>query len=271
MLKFALHLILSTFFISSAALADGSENIFKADLSNAEISATVNAFEDVCMPFILHVSELTQAHDRSHHQIILESRGFIFKENRRQRYRIYDGTEGQWRPKSVKLLGSGSRVNDNVKGEFTVFNGVAAEVAKSSQKLIKQTGEIFSTRDIPIYKTGLNEIYETNAYAQLSAELAWNPYKSQKQPAKSCSIKFNKPSFSNDVLTQTVVKKDDDWKRRGMVNSWFQCVAQDEGRLLFTMNNQSDDFSIKVERIDTFVEKGRKHAHLCDFKLVSQH
>ena len=271
MLRFTILFMFVTCFISSIAMAEDSENIFKADLSNHEIAATLSAFEDVCLPFILHVSELTQANDRAHYQNILKSQGYIFKEDRRQKYRIFDGTEGQWRPKSQQIIGSGGKVPDNTKGKFTVFNGLLKQNIVSTQTTVNQTGEILLAHDIPVYKTGLSEIYESNVYARLSSELAWNPYESQKQPAKSCTIKFKEPSFSNAVLVKTVVKNDEDWKQRGMVGSWYQCVAQNEGRLFLTMNNQNDGFSIKVERIDTFVEKGQKHGHLCDFKYVSQH
>ena len=68
-----------TLIMSSAAFAtdDYGSNIFKADISHPDLATAVTFFENICLPFVLHETELNFAQDRAHHQGLLEKQNFI--------------------------------------------------------------------------------------------------------------------------------------------------------------------------------------------------
>ena len=271
MIRLVSSLTLLVYFLALTPFSLAQDNVFKANLSHPEIATTIEAFENICLPFIIHTSDLTQAQDSQHHRILLKKEGFTLKDTKRDRYRIFDGTEGQFKPKVYDVRGVGqlgSRINKNTLGQFTVFKGVSDEVIKSTQTIVAQTGEMFlpGGADIPRYKTGLTELYISGSEGRLLGTLSWNPYESQKQPAKSCNIQFIKPSFSTSDVKDTLIEKDKEWFKKGLTSTWTQCVSQEEGRFLFTIDHRPEMFTINVERVDTYVEQGKKS--LCDFKWL---
>ena len=101
----SLSIVLSTVLLSPSAYgADVEPNIFNADLSNSDLEMAVTSFEQVCMPFVLHKTELTRELDKAHYKTRLESEGFVFQSHDviPKRY-IIEPERHEWRPASQTI------------------------------------------------------------------------------------------------------------------------------------------------------------------------
>lgn len=247
--------------LSSAAYAadDAPSNIFHADLSNPDLAAAVTAFEDVCMPFVLHKTELTRAWDKAHHENELAKQNFVFQSGEviPRKYLIEPARE-EWKPASQAL--NAGKVNAYTRGQFTVFNGISSQVVHSPTR-VSFTGEIIGPVIVPSkYKT---MTVETQSYAlasdeRVAAVLDWN-YPSQLYPAKSCKIRMQKTALDKANFTENFLEKDEDWRPKG--EGWSQCVVEGDDQFLFSAfhdaKHDAGAVSLSVTRNDMF------HKNLC--------
>jgi len=237
--------------LSSAAYAadDAPSNIFHADLSNPDLAAAVTAFEDVCMPFVLHKTELTRAY-------------------------LIEPAREEWKPPTQALnagsLGARARVNTHTRGQFTVFDGTSSQSVKSTKTIVRATGEIGRVPLVPAkYKTIPTDVqtYALASDARVTAVLDWNfPFQSL-PPGKSCEMHLKTPEFDKSEFIESFIEKDADWIPRETFSShrfWEQCVINGKEQFLFTANYSTgedivDSFSVKVTRND------RRHTSVCTF------
>ena len=262
--------------LSSAAYAadDAPSNIFHADLSNPDLAAAVTAFEDVCMPFVLHKTELTRAWDKAHHENHLAGQNFIFQSGEviPRKYLIEPARE-EWKPPTQALnagsLGAGGRVNTHTRGQFTVFDGTSYQSVKSTKTIVLATGvTIGRVPFVPAkYKTIPTDVqtYALASDARVTAVLDWNfPFQSL-PPGKSCEMHLKTPDFDKSEFIESFIEKDADWIPSETFSShrfWEQCVINGKEQFLFTANYSTgedivDSFSVKVTRND------RRHKSVC--------
>ena len=160
-------MLLTALLANTALAADTSEpNVFNADTSHPDLAAAISAFEETCMPFVLHETEMDREHDKLHMAKLMKSRGFAFKSSalKANRVVVEPGRE-EWRPASQAINPNG----------ITIVN---------------QTGEIDMTPWIPpVYevKTYEYEVYTNQNQPRLQAHIRWTTYlkKTQGNSAKS--------------------------------------------------------------------------------------
>jgi len=237
--------------MAGQALAEPHDNIFGADIFHPDLELAVTSFEQVCMPFVLHKTELTREMDKAHWADLLAAQGYKPQsvERMTRRY-LVEPSRAEWKP-PVKML-------NPPKGKFTVFDGASTRVVTS----VPPTGEInMRATFVPaIYKTKFVEA-ETYNHAEdnrLSADLIWN-FPSGNYPGKSCDITLEIPSIDKARFIENFIEKDTDWKPRD--NGWSQCVKQENEEFLFTISHQTEALSLSVKRSD-FLE-----AHPCQSKF----
>ena len=87
--------IFLTLIMGSAAYAadDNESNIFKADISHPDLANAVTSFENICLPFVLHETELNFAQDLAHHQSLLEKQNFMYQSKKNCIRKNFNWTE----------------------------------------------------------------------------------------------------------------------------------------------------------------------------------
>ena len=232
--------------LSTAAIAAESapDNMFRADLSNPDLALAVSHFEETCMPFILHKSEVTRDLNKQHMSKQIENLGYdlISSEEKSERV-VIAPARAPWKPPAQV------RSNNSV-GQFTVFNGISSQVVEATQTIVEQTGEISGPLMIPaLYRTLTRDIetYSFNAEDRVSTILVWN-YASQDHPGKSCEIKVSDPALTQNEFKAAFIEKDRDWLPKN--NSWLQCVREGEDQYRFTAHYEKDVLSLHVIRND---------------------
>jgi len=192
----SLSIVLSAALLSPSAYGvDAEPNIFNADLSHSDLTQMVKSFEQVCMPFVLHKTELTRELDKEHYKTRLENEGFVFQSHEviLKRY-IIEPERHEWRPPSQTINSNNDHIPKD--GQFAIFRGVINRT-KLPVTVPTQTGEINMNPVIPaIRKTMITET-ETFSHShdnRMTAHLGWN-YPSQNHPGKSCEIKASQRSW----------------------------------------------------------------------------
>ncbi len=243
------------------AQLEPAENIFHADLSHPDLAKIVTSFEQVCMPFILHKTELPHELNRVHMRTQLEDLGFEFEKADEVKGRHYVKTvDYGW--KTTSFTG-GIPISDNVKGKFTVFNGISEQVVDHSDTVLFKNSErdlraIFPMRFediflIDYFKTLDTEIisYKHRYDTRTKAKLEFNPM-SQKYPAVTCAIKLETPIINVSGFTQNFIDKDEDWQPNE--TSWSQCVSDGEDKFFFTATATEEEITLDVTRNGFYVE-----------------
>jgi len=112
----AVSLVPSTAF---AANGEQASNIFKADLSNPDIAATVTEFESVCLPFITHATELSPEQDRAVFNSLMTEKGYDFDSVRE--WKKFEQLEDfNW----VRSSCAPTQIHQPVQdGNYTIFPG----------------------------------------------------------------------------------------------------------------------------------------------------
>lgn len=236
------------------AIEQPDSNIFKADVSNADLALTVNKFENVCMPFVLHKTKLTRAEDRAHFEDHLKQQNFSleFTAKENKRYEIEPARDA-WRPQSydVKSLPK----NRHGKVMVPLIGEIMGPFLTKPQyiSLPTQTDEF---------------VFETDN--RLSAHLYWG-HPSQNHPGKACEIRMKQADMTPSDFKTNFIDRDDDWKAVNRQsasgffakpNSWTQCVKQGDEEFLFTVGYEDNLFWINLER-DDFFENDLSQKHAC--------
>jgi hypothetical protein len=250
---------------STASAAETDEgNLFHADVSSPDLALAVTSFETVCMPFILHKTEMTRDMDKAHSAKRLTSQNYEFQSSEiiKRRYLVEPARE-EWKPSiqaiDASQLRAGGRIAPHTRGKFTVFTG---KVKNLPQTTVTQTGEIMGPNAFTpaIYKTRPteDEIYILQSDNRLTAKLGWN-YPSQNHPAKSCEIRLGKAGFESAEFVESFIEKDKDWKRvkpwEAKNNGWSQCVSDGDDQFLFTVKHHAETLNISVKRNDFYEPK----------------
>lgn len=239
------------------AQANRSEtNVFNADMSNPDLAAVITSFQEVCLPFITHKTELPQSLDIKHYDEQLKKRGYehLSRSTTRNRYLVAPAPE-PWKPASRPTNNlQGARVN-NTRGKFTIFNGVSNQVVEATETTTIPTGEIFGPVVIPAkYKTVVRPIehYSSKEDKRQTVSLGWN-YGAPSSPAKSCKIKLERTSISEEIFEADFIEKDDDWRAvSGQDERWSQCTIDGPDEFEFTAERKDGKLSLSVRRNDFF-------------------
>jgi len=256
-LYIALHTALASILFAQSAFAAENEagNMFSADLSNPDLALAVSHFEETCMPFILHKTEMTQKLDGQHMAKLMTSRGFEYMESETRARRVaIEPSREEWTPKTQAINSSHSNRNVSVpSGSFTIFNGTALpRGTQQTPTIVNPTGEIIGPFLTPaIYKSVTTE-HLTYGYTEdnrLTAHIGWN-YASQNHPGKSCEIKLAAPSITETKFAADFIEKDEDWFERPQ--GWQQCVRDGDNEFEFTVRRETDAISIHVKRNDFY-------------------
>ena len=247
-----LSVIIPLLLTTSAYAADAEPNIFDADLSHPDLEQVVTSFEQVCMPFVLHKTELTRELDKAHYKTRLESEGFVFRshETMPRRYLIEPRRQG-WRPPQATNPGRTGGVNIGTSSQFTIFNRICDEVVKKSPSSIDN--EFITMMNIipDKYKSMITES-ETFNYSRdnrMTAHLGWN-YPSQNHPGKSCEIKLEQSAISKVEFTESFIEKDADWREEK--DGWSQCVKEGTDSFRFTVKHDLGSLSLHLVRNDFY-------------------
>jgi len=232
-------------FASEAEPQNRQSNIFNADLSNPDLALAVSHFQETCMPFVLHETELLQDENMHHYAKLMENQGLEYQssETRSRRVTIEPSRE-EWKPPSQAIP---------PKRTFTVYNGLSDPVTESTETIVNHTGEIdMRAALVPaIYKTvsSSRQSYYLHSDSRLSARLDWN-YASQNHPGKSCEIKLTTPTIDEVQFTTAFIEKDSDWMPTQ--TDWSQCVRDGEDEFEFTVQHHADALSLHVKRNDFY-------------------
>jgi len=177
-------LLITSVFVPASAAAEDDSNVFKAELSNPDLSVTVSQFEKICLPFVLHKTMTTPKIDKAHYAQLLKGLKFDFvsKELLRKKYEVESG-QTYWRPKSQPINKGGSTVVLNT-GEIT-----NNDVTVIPPKYVTLPSE--------------NEVYNLQSDNRLSAYLGWN-YPSQDHPGKSCEYLKRLNSFQTSSIKMRI-------------------------------------------------------------------
>ena len=243
-----ISLAICPFLFSTAALAaeNHADNMFRADLTNPDLSLAISQFEEICMPFVLHKSDVTRELNKRHMSKQIENRDYelVSSEEKSQRVLIAPARVPWKSPEQIQ--------SNNAVGQFTVFNGISSQVVESTQTRVGQTGEITGPLRIPAtYRTVTRdfETYSLNADDRVSTNLVWN-YASQNHPGKSCEIKVKAPKILQTEFSSAFIEKDKDWF--GGTERWSQCVRDGDDEFKFTVHHTPDALSIHVKRNDFY-------------------
>ena len=241
--------VISLCLATSVHAADESANIFNADLSNTDLELAVEAFEQVCMPFVLHKTELTRELDKAHYRNQIETQGFVFQsqENTGKNYSLGPRNE----PTKIASE-AGWKANKNKNCKFTIHNGVSSQVVNSCETIVSQTGEIggYATPNIATYKVdSVIETYSLQNDERLTLLLGWN-YRSQKYPGKSCETKLKQSAITKAEFGKSFIDKDADWQVQD--DGLSQCVKDGENSFRFSVKHNPDTLSLHLVRNDLF-------------------
>ena len=230
----------------TAIAEDGpTANVFKADMSNPDLAAVITSFQDVCLPFIMHKTELPQSANIKHYSKQLADQGFTLQNRESKSYQVVDGQARQERKPPSRQI--------NPKGEFTVFNGTSHQVVRSSETVVNPTGEIDMRARIPAKYMTLT--YYTDSYVPEEDErrkitLNWN-YNSQKYPAKSCEVKMDQASTIPEAFEANFIEKDGDWQPvQGRDGTWSQCTIDGPDEFEFRAEIKDGVLALTVKRND---------------------
>ena len=246
-----LSTVLSAMLLSTSAYAADVElNIFNADLSHPDLEQVVKSFEQVCMPFVLHKTELTRELDKAHHKNLLQSEGFVFQSHEviPKRY-IIEPERHEWRPPSQTINSNNDHIPKD--GQFAIFRGVINRT-ELPVTVPTQTGEINMHPVIPaIQKTVITETETFNHSRdnRMTAHLGWN-YSSQNHPGKNCEIKLEQSAISKVEFTESFIEKDADWREEK--DGWSQCVKESTDSFRFTVKHDLGSLSLHLVRNDFF-------------------
>lgn len=247
-------------FLLASASAAAEGNIFNADMSNPDLSAAISSFEQVCMPFVLHETELARKDDWRHTTGLMKNLGFASNSivTRSRRVEI-EPSRVEWKPPSRAI--TSSHVLKNTK-QFTVFNGVSSQAVTDSQTIISKTGEI-NMRDAyipPLLKTVTYQVesYTKETEPRLAATLDWN-YPSQKDPGKSCAITLDRANIKPARFVEAFIARDEKWTAMPNEDTsqkrWSQCVSDADNDFEFTAEYSEDTISISMKRSDFYAPK----------------
>ena len=225
-------MLLTALLANTALAADTNEpNVFNADTSHPDLAAAISAFEQVCMPFVLHETELTQKQNGQHHAKLMESRGFAFQssEIRSRRVRIKPYGERKPTTRSVK------------SGTFTVFNGAVHPSGELNMRALTPANYItLSTQHLK---------YSLRDDSRLTANINWN-YPSQNHPGKSCEIRLDQPKIEIASFAVDFIEKDADWLLKN--NGWTQCITEGEDQFRFEVSRTPQTLAISMIRNDFY-------------------
>lgn len=248
--------LIGPFTIGSYALAaeTAATNVFNADMSNPDLSLAVRSFEQVCMPFVLHETELTRLADKAHMSQLMKSRGYAFQATSSKIRRVLvEPARVPWKPPNQALA-------SNTEGSFSVFNRVSV----SSDTLNSVPSLNPWARGIPArYRTISLETdtYREQDEPRLMAMVGWN-YPSQKDPGKSCAITLEHAVVEPALFLRSFIKRDEDWIETPIENTrqtrWSQCVSDADNNFEFMAEYNDDKISISVTRSDFY------EPELCD-------
>ena len=209
-------------------------NVFNADVSNPDLAAIVTSFEDVCLPFIMHRTDLPQSLNQQHHVKLLMQQGFEFKSRDRQDNRvIIEPARSEWRLPAIDA----SQINEGLKLE-TIISEI-------------------SSRDVwvpPVYKSIIRDIdtYALREDARQTISLGWN-YASQNHPGKACAVSVDTPRFSGEIFKTNFIEKDSDWKAISNSDTrWSNCTIDGSNEFEFTAELADEHVSLSVRRSDFY-------------------
>ena len=229
------------------------ENIFHADMTHTDIADVVVAFQDICMPFVLHETELPQAENWHHQAVIMKQKNYTRHARvTKSRQLEYEPSREEWKPQSRAI---------NPPRHFTVFNGASTEIVTAVKPLVMQTGEIDMRAYIPprlITTTVPSDSYTHNTKPNITAVLDWN-YASQKDPGKSCTIALTNTTLKYPKFVQDFIAKDSAWKkphlREEAPAQWTQCVKDSDNEFEFTAQHQDGEIKLSMKRSDFYERK----------------
>lgn len=221
---------------AQAHAADGaqSRNAFNADATHPDISTLIDAFELVCMPFVLHQTELTQEANMRHMAGQMERYGYALTSTESKTVNmVIEPHRFEWRPPSQ-------------------------EVIHGQQTIVMQTGEVNMRPITPakfrafIFHT---ETYTAQSEPNVTATLDWN-FPSQDAPGKACTIALARPTITPDAFKESFIAPDEDWKEWTSFepNSffWTQCFKDGDTEYKFTAQYKDKALSLSMRRSDFF-------------------
>lgn len=221
--------LLGPFTIGPYALAaeTAAPNVFNADMSNPDLSLVVNSFEQLCMPFVLHETELTRLVNKAHMAQLMKSRGYSFQAVSSKTLRV----QVEPRPKHKR---PSARALTNTEGELLPFYEVPENYVAFSLE---------------------TETYKNQDEPRLMAMIGWN-YPSQKDPGKSCAITLDHAVIEPALFLRNFIERDEDWKETPVENArqtrWSQCVSDADNDFEFMAEYRDDKISISVTRSDFY-------------------
>ena len=213
--------------LGTAALAadNAPDNMFSADLTNPDLALAVSHFEETCMPFVLHETELPREMDIRHMAKLMESRSYVLKSSETKTVRI------KLAPAVIPLDPAKLSRTDRHYRQFKI-----------------QLGEIIGPVTIPAtYKTVKEEVetYLLSTDERLSSTLWWN-YPTKNHPGKSCEINLITKNLTPTQFTTAFIGKDSDWNQTE--SGWKQCVHDGEDEFEFAVQHNTDALTLKIRR-----------------------
>jgi len=209
------------------AVDESGSNIFKANLSDSDLSLAISSFENVCLPFVFHKTEMTSRLDRTHYRKLLKQSDLNFQSSKME-YKRYLVERGAYKIPSQSIT-------------------------SGTQTVVKQTGELnFRDYYIPAkYKTLTREIetYNLGSDKRLKANIRWS-YPSQRNPGKSCEIRLEQSTIDKEGFIKNFIEQDKDWVQKK--DEWSQCIKEDDGEFLFVVKHQPKSLSLYLTRDDMF-------------------
>ena len=252
----------------SFAASPPQSNIFNADLSHPDMAMAVDTFQDVCLPFIMHQTEVPPEDDRQAYIQTLSDKRFNLQETRTQLVTI-SPAKLAWKPPSMS-------VNDVQRAEkktFTVYNGVEEVELKLGATIVENTGEI-NLRDAQVVTspavTGdqIQDMYEHGDTPNLTALLVWSPIPNHKRPAQSCEITLRQTSLTSLQHQTHLIDNDTHWvSKPSRQKGYAQCTLQDDEAFLFETRLNDQTLSISVKRNIHWKPEKFIRAHQCELSL----
>lgn len=235
-------------FVLVSVSASATDNIFNADMSNPDLSTLISSFEQVCMPFVLHETELTRENDWRHTVGQMENLGFASQSIVTRSRRVeFEPAREEWKPRS-----------QNINSSFTVFN----RGFKTGNTIVNPTGEIDMRAALipPMMQTVTYQVetYKKDTEPRLKAILDWN-YPSQKDPGKACAINLERINMRSSLFHEAFISKDDGWKEVPDKDTpklrWSQCVSDADNDFEFTAVHSDNKISLLMKRSDFYEPK----------------
>lgn len=241
-------LLVLTYGPSAFAAGDVPSNIFNAELTDKKLSVAVRSFENTCMPFILHKTELTQVKNKAHMRREMTNLGYQFVSNKTSNKRVLVEPA---RPNSqiCEPVSPGSHYYRWKKNTVSTFGPFTS----TRDVHYHAPGEIYGPVQIPAkYRTRIVDLetYKAPKQSSLEAKLGWN-YPSQNHPGKTCEIQMSDMAMDEAEFIRDFIEKDEDWKFEN--ETWSQCIEQDDDdQFLFVVKRKEDALSIHVTRSDFY-------------------